>query len=45
VDVAQKLPFGVVVVDTSKITHALNESSVFYVGGPLDNQFVGFRTK
>ncbi|MFY9606933.1 MAG: hypothetical protein WAS24_09450 [Thermoplasmata archaeon] len=44
-DVAQKSPFGVVVVDTSKIASALIESSVFYVGGPLGNQFVGFRTE
>jgi hypothetical protein len=24
---------------------ALNSSSVFYVGGPLDDQIVGFRTR
>jgi hypothetical protein len=42
---AQEFPFGVVVVDTSRITHALNESSVFYIGGPMENQIVGFRTE
>ena len=42
---AQEFPFGVVVVGSSKISASLNESSVFYVGGPLDDQLVGFRTR
>jgi hypothetical protein len=42
---AQEFPFGVVVVDSDRIIAALNESSVFYVGGPPDNQLVGFKTK
>jgi hypothetical protein len=41
----QKFPFGVVVVSSETISQKLNSSSVFYVGGPLDNQFVGFRTR
>jgi len=42
---AQEFPFGVVIVDSSRIASALNESSIFYVGGPLDSQIVGFRTR
>jgi hypothetical protein len=42
---AQEFPFGVVVVDSSKITHALNESSVFYVGGPVEDHIVGLLTR
>lgn len=42
---AQEFPFGVVLVDSAKIAGALNESSVFYVGGPLDNRLVGFMTR
>ncbi len=41
---AQEFPFGTVIVKNETITTTLNESSVFYVGGPLGNQFVGFRT-
>jgi hypothetical protein len=44
VDVAQEFPFGVVVVPDETISQKLNESSVFYVGGPLDNQLIGFMT-
>jgi hypothetical protein len=42
---AQEFPFGTVVVDSAKISAALNESSVFYVGGPLDSRLVGFMTR
>ncbi len=42
---AQEFPFGVVLVDSAKTAGALNESSVFYVGGPMENQIVGFRTR
>jgi len=42
---AQEFPFGVVVVSNETISQKLNESSVFYVGGPLDGQFVGFLTR
>ena len=42
---AQEFPFGVVIVSNETISQKLNESSVFYVGGPLDGQFVGFRTR
>ena len=41
----QELPFGVVIVSNETISQKLNESDVFYVGGPLDGQFVGFRTR
>lgn len=41
----QEFPFGVVVVSNETISQKLNESSVFYMGGPLDNQLVGFRTR
>lgn len=41
---AQEFPFGVV-VGSSQISAALNESSVFYVGGPMESQIVGFRTR
>lgn len=44
-DGAQEFPFGVVVVDSDRMTPILNETSVFYVGGPLDSQLVGFRTR
>jgi len=42
---AQEFPFGVVIVKNETITTTLNESSVFYVGGSLDSQIVGFRTR
>jgi hypothetical protein len=42
---AQEFPFGVVIVSNETISQKLNESSVFYVGGPLDSQFVGFWTR
>jgi len=42
---AQEFPFGVVVVSNETISQKLNESSVFYVGGPLDNRLVGFWTR
>jgi len=42
---AQEFPFGVVVVSNETISQKLNESSVFYVGGPLGSHFVGFRTR
>ncbi len=41
---AQEFPFGVVVLDQSRISAVLNDSSVFYVGGPTESQIVGFRT-
>ena len=42
---AQEFPFGIVVVKNETITTTLNESSVFYIGGSLDSQIVGFRTR
>ena len=42
---AQEFPFGVAVVSNETITMTLNESSVFYIGGSLDSQIVGFRTR
>ncbi|MBU0685786.1 MAG: hypothetical protein ABIE25_00035 [Thermoplasmatota archaeon] len=42
---AQEFPFGVVVVSNETISQKLNESNVFYVGGPLGNQLIGFRTR
>jgi hypothetical protein len=42
---AQEFPFGVVVVKNETVTTTLNESSVFYIGGSLDSQIVGFRTR
>ena len=42
---AQEFPFGVVVIGSDKIASTLNESCVFFVGGPLDGQFVGFHTR
>jgi len=41
----QEFPFGVVVVPNETVSQKLNSSSVFYVGGPLGNQLVGFRTR
>jgi hypothetical protein len=41
---AQEFPFGVVVVSQDKVNEALFHSSVFYVGGPAENNIVGFRT-
>ena len=41
---AQEFPFGVVVVDEGTIDEVLSETSVFYVGGPTDNNLIGFRT-
>jgi hypothetical protein len=42
---AQEFPFGVAVVSNETISQELNSSSVFYVGGPLESQFVGFSTR
>jgi len=42
---AQESPFGVVVVLDETVSQKLNSSSVFYVGGPLDSQLVGLRTR
>ena len=42
---AQELPFGIVVVSNETISQELSSSRVFYIGGPLDNQFVGFRRR
>jgi hypothetical protein len=42
---AQEFPFGVVVVSNETISQKLNESSVIYIGGSLDSQIVGFRTR
>ncbi|MBU0685788.1 MAG: hypothetical protein ABIE25_00045 [Thermoplasmatota archaeon] len=44
-DGAQEFPFGVVVVDSDRIIATLNDSSVFYVGGPAENHIVGFWTR
>ncbi|HIH01066.1 TPA: hypothetical protein HA259_03135 [Thermoplasmata archaeon] len=41
---AQEFPFGVVVIEEATIDEALSGSCVFYVGGPTDNNIVGFRT-
>jgi hypothetical protein len=42
---AQEFPFGVVVVSNETISQKLNESSVFYIGGPSEGQIVGFLTR
>ena len=42
---AQEFPFGVVIVSNETISQRLNESSVFYVGGPTENRIVGLRTR
>ena len=42
---AQEFPFGVVVVSNETISQELNSSSVFYIGGPMENQIVGFSTR
>ena len=42
---AQEFPFGVVVVSNETISQELNSSNVFYIGGPLGSQFVGFRAR
>ena len=41
---AQEFPFGVVVVDQETIDELLAETSVFYVGGPTENNIIAFRT-
>jgi hypothetical protein len=41
---AQELPFGVVAIDQDTVNEILEGSSVLYVGGPLDNHFIGFLT-
>jgi len=41
---AQEFPFGVVVVPQDKVNETLFHASVFYVGGPAENNIVGFRT-
>jgi hypothetical protein len=45
VDVVQEFPFGVVVVSNETISKKLNESNVFYVGGPAGNHIIGLRTR
>jgi hypothetical protein len=42
---AQEFPFGVVVVDSDRIIASMNDSSVFYIGGPAGNHIIGFRTR
>ncbi|MBU0685133.1 MAG: hypothetical protein KJ653_04710, partial [Candidatus Thermoplasmatota archaeon] len=42
---AQEFPFGVVVIDSDRIIAALNDSNVFYVGGPAGNHIIGLRTR
>ena len=42
---AQEFQFGLVIVKNETITKTLNESSVFYIGGSLNSQIVGFRTR
>jgi uncharacterized membrane protein len=41
---AQEFPFGVVVVPQDKVNETLFHSTVFYIGGPAENNVVGFRT-
>ncbi len=41
---AQEFPFGVVIVEKDTIESTLEEASVFFIGGPLDEQIVVFRT-
>ncbi len=41
---AQEFPFGVVIVEKDTLDSALEEASMFYIGGPLDGQIVGFMT-
>jgi hypothetical protein len=41
-DGAQEFPFGVVVVDAETVSSVLGSSSVVYVGGPAEDQFVCF---
>jgi hypothetical protein len=41
-DGAQEFPFGVVVVDGETVSSVLGSSSVVYVGGPAEDQFVCF---
>jgi hypothetical protein len=42
---AQEFPFGVVVIGSDKIAAALNESNVFFIGGPPDGFLVGILTR
>ena len=42
---AQEFPLWVVVDDRERVLSVLNESSVFYVGGPLGDEIVGFWTR
>jgi hypothetical protein len=42
---AQEFPFGVVVVEKDTVSSTLEGASVFYIGGPMDGQLVGFRTR
>jgi hypothetical protein len=35
----------VVVLEEEEVTDALDGSSVFYIGGPMENQIVGFGTR
>jgi hypothetical protein len=39
---AQEFPFGVVVVEKDIIESTLNETSVVYIGGPMDGQLILF---
>jgi len=41
---AQEFPFGVVVVPQDRIDETLAHATVLYVGGPAENNIVGFRT-
>ena len=41
---AQEFPFGVVIVDRAAIDELLLEANVFYVGGPTENNVIGFTT-
>jgi hypothetical protein len=42
---AQEFPFGVIVVEKDTIESVLEEASVHYIGGPMDSQLIGFRTR
>ena len=41
---AQEFPFGTVVVDGSKLSSIMNETSVLYLGGPSGEHLITFRT-
>jgi hypothetical protein len=42
---AQELPFGVLAIDKATIESILDESSVMYLGGSVDNQISCFMTR